>query len=36
MYHTTTIGLMDEAYFVPRQEIIKWVNQCLNVNIQAI
>ena len=37
MYHNTTvIGLMDEAYFVPRQEITKWVNQCLNLNIQAI
>lgn len=27
---------MDEAYFCPRQEIIRWVNQSLNLNIEVI
>lgn len=36
MHHQTAIGIMDEAYFCPRQEIIKWVNQTLELNIESI
>ncbi len=36
MYHTTAIGIMDEAYFCPRQQIVRWVNQTLNLNIEII
>ena len=27
---------MDQAYFVPRQEILKWINTLLNLNVQNI
>ena len=32
----TVIGMMDSAYFVPRQEILKWINSSLDINIQYI
>lgn len=30
------IGIMDSAYFVPRQELLKWVNNTLFLNLQKI
>ncbi len=36
MHHNIAIGIMDEAYFMPRQELIKWINASLNLNVQQI
>lgn len=30
------IGMMDAAYFVPRVDILNWINSILNINIQYI
>ena len=30
------IGMMDSAYFVSRQELIKWINQTLELQLQHI
>lgn len=30
------IGMMDPAYFVPKTEIIKWVNEFLEMHINKI
>lgn len=32
----SSIGMMDSAYFVPRQEILKWINNVLGLNVQYI
>jgi len=29
-------GMMDEGYFVPRKEIIEWINKLLKVNLYYI
>lgn len=34
--HNEAFGIMDEAYFVPRGEIIKWVNDLLKINLPRI
>jgi len=31
-----TIGMMDDAYFVGRREIIQWINETLQLNITKI
>ena len=31
-----SIGMMDEAYFVGRREIILWINETLQLNISKI
>lgn len=30
------IGMMDSAYFVPKQEILNWINGILDINIHHI
>ncbi|GAB5358910.1 hypothetical protein AAMO2058_000499400 [Amorphochlora amoebiformis] len=30
------VGMMNEAYFKPRSELIQWVNKLLNLNIQKV
>jgi hypothetical protein len=36
MHNSTVIGLMDQAYFVPRQEIINWIEQTIQLEVQKI
>lgn len=31
-----SFGIMDPAYFVSKNEILKWVNQLLKLNIEKI
>lgn len=30
------IGLMDSAYFVPKNELLKWINEVLNLDLSYI
>lgn len=36
MNNETVIGLMDSAYFVPKNELLKWVNDTLQLDITYI
>jgi len=36
MHNSTVIGLMDQAYFVPRQEIINWIGETIHLEVQKI
>jgi hypothetical protein len=33
---TESFGIMDEGYFVPRTDILKWINQVLALNLTVI
>eukprot|EP00639_Heterosigma_akashiwo_P006128 CAMPEP_0194579256 /NCGR_PEP_ID=MMETSP0292-20121207/13375_1 /TAXON_ID=39354 /ORGANISM="Heterosigma akashiwo, Strain CCMP2393" /LENGTH=161 /DNA_ID=CAMNT_0039432131 /DNA_START=194 /DNA_END=676 /DNA_ORIENTATION=+ len=32
----SNIGMMDQAYFVGRREILEWLNECMNTNLSKI
>lgn len=32
----TNIGIMDSAYFVGRNEILGWINDCLHLSLSRI
>jgi RP/EB family microtubule-associated protein len=36
MSKNTAIGIMDEAYFVPKKEILSWMSNALRLDIIAI
>lgn len=36
MIPETVIGLMDSAYFVSKNELLKWINETLSLNISFI
>lgn len=36
MFGETVIGLMDSAYFVSKNELLKWINETLNLEIVYI
>ncbi len=34
--HNSTIGMMDQAYFVGRREILEWLNTTLCLNLSKV